>query len=172
VKAYVDANSTSGALDTDTSSTTVSGTTVETTVYSYTVPGGTLGTSHGVRLTWLGYFSASAGSGLTATVRVKYGSSELFSYAVADVSGGNTKAFDLSFRLFSANSASAQRSIGVFCVGPNGSTTGSGQLMGTHVIARDSASEDSTADKALVITVQHSSTNNVTYAEVAATELL
>jgi hypothetical protein len=63
---------TSSSLDKVTAEQDVTGTVTETSVYSFSVPGGTLGTTNGLRLTLTGY-AAVNGAGDTLNIRVKFG---------------------------------------------------------------------------------------------------
>lgn len=69
-----------GILDTKTSATTINTTTTETSIYSYTIPGGTLGSSDYLRLTLYNDFLNSTGAGRTITTRVKFGGSTVLDY--------------------------------------------------------------------------------------------
>jgi hypothetical protein len=71
-------------LDSKTSSTTISNTVTETAIYSYTIPGGTLGASDALSLTLLSEFLNNSGTTRGFTIRVKFGGS-----TVIDFSTGN-----------------------------------------------------------------------------------
>jgi len=72
--ATVTATETSSVLDIDVSTATVSNTTTETTVYSFSVPGGTLGTGNALRFRGAMDFTTNSGS---IQLRLKYGSTTI-----------------------------------------------------------------------------------------------
>ena len=68
----------SAALDKVTANTTVTNTTAETTLYSFSVPGGTLGTNNVLRLT-IQITDLDVPNGASVTLRFKYGGTTLTS---------------------------------------------------------------------------------------------
>jgi hypothetical protein len=58
--------------------TEVINTATETSLYSYTVPGGTLGAHGGVRMTLMGDFLYNSGISDTLTIRIKFGATTLY----------------------------------------------------------------------------------------------
>lgn len=84
-KQYVDAGLFVDKLDADVVSQTVNNTTAETIVYSFSVPGGTLGTNNGLRLVLLGELLNNDVNTNDFTIRAKYGGSALGGVQVVDL---------------------------------------------------------------------------------------
>jgi hypothetical protein len=70
-----------GVLDRQNARQTVVNTSAETGVYSFSVPGGTLGTNRVLRVTILGDYFNNTGSGRTFTFRFKYGATTIATLA-------------------------------------------------------------------------------------------
>jgi|GEM_PF-4429811 len=130
-------------LNNNASDSTIANSVTETTLFTYTVPGGTLSTANVVRLNFS--LSVTSNSGTSSlTVRVKYGGtsftmfSNTYGTPTAQVGVGNVW-------IYADGATNAQwvfgKSEGIFA----GSTGASG-----------SCAVDSTADQALVVTAQHS----------------
>jgi hypothetical protein len=139
--------------------TQVVSSTAETTVYSYTVPGGTLGSTGFLRLTLGGDYFNNGGGASTFTGKVKYGGTVI---GVCSVSCGADASQRYTFRLegelAALNATNSQRSnfrqtMGVPSASPP--TTGSSVRFDT-VTVNSGLAIDSTADQALIFTVQHS----------------
>ena len=175
VKAYVDGLVASGgvsALDRDVTATTVSGTTAETTVYTYTVPGGSLSTNRMLRLTLLGYVTAYSASTQTLTVRVKYGGTTLFTYAAATAATTTDYALRVLSEISALNSASAQWATTECDRGYNASIAGTASGTTTRAIAGCPASVNSAADQTLTVTFQPSHTGLSALTKIVQVELI
>ncbi|MFA5053287.1 MAG: hypothetical protein WC565_04475 [Parcubacteria group bacterium] len=155
---------TAASLNRDVVTATVSGTTSETTVYTYTVPGGTLGTNKMIRLTALMAAGANA-SGIT--IRVKFGATTIASY-VANTQAGYTHG-RIDTVISALNSASAQRCSTLIDWGmPYIATLGASTNVGNSF----SATEASASDKDLVITLQPAASGVTAYMYAVQVELI
>jgi hypothetical protein len=147
--------------DRSSSTTTVSNTTTETSVYSYSIPASTLGSTGALRVTLFGTYANTSGSNRTVTVKVKLGSTTLYDDVTGNPSSNaNTRAVQFNLILLNANSTNAQKLAGNLMFGNAGATTnGTGELGSTatrNVPIYGTASEDTTSAKTLDITVTHS----------------
>jgi hypothetical protein len=151
-------------LNKTTTDFTFSNSAAEQTIYSFSIPGGTLGTTSAVRLTLDSVFLNNTGGQRTFTLRVKYGATTLFQEAVAPINASATVNIVAPLRLLlhaDGASTSAQRFQGEFSVGDG--NTGAPAAGYGNVGAAPSftfrpfggtAAEDSTANKTLAVTVQ------------------
>ena len=155
-------------LDQVTSPTTMSGTIVETTVYTFSVPGGSLGTDGMLRLTLFGYGQVVSGA---MTYRVKYGGSTFATY-VGDAALGVTSPHEIRFQLGALGATNSQVARTTFLVSDSGSPN---DLLATASgVVRGVAGVDSTVNQTLAVTVEQtvaSASNNFTI-EYATLELL
>jgi hypothetical protein len=143
---------------------TVSGTTSETTVYSYTVPGGTLSTNKMIRLTAL---CAAGGQTSSITIRVKYGTTTIASYVASTQSTYRHGRIDTV--ISALNSASAQRcSTMIDWAMPYTEALGASTNVGNSF----PAAEASASDKNLVITLQPTTSGVTAYMYAVQTELI
>jgi hypothetical protein len=169
--------STGPVLDRQVTLQTVVNTTVETTVYTFAVAGGTLGTNKTLHLSLIGDFLNNSGASCTLTVRVKYGGTTIFQAAITNVNtGANRAPLLLDVEITAANATNAQRAKTVWFydavnsggvagiavtkdyVGGGGQgvlAAGSGFGFAVH----NAVAEDSTASKNLVITFQSGTAN-------------
>lgn len=159
----------SGLLFTTTASTkNIDNSTAETSIFSGTVPGGTLGTQGCVHVVASGIWLNNSGSNATFTLKIKYGATTLFEDVSATLtSTGFTRTWQLEFRLFADNSTSAQRLAGTIAMGTAaGVTTGYGDIAGTVSMGNPpfggTSAEDSTANKTLDVTITLSLANDNT----------
>lgn len=140
---------------------TVSGTTVETTIVSFTVPGNSMGTNGTVRLTVAGTFVASA-IATTFTLRIKFGGTTIYQDVSPSIGVSATlRAWSIDVHIVNANSASSQTGGGEVSVSAaSAATTGVGALAAALTggpVRLGSSAIDTTADQALLVTVAHSS---------------
>ncbi len=142
----------SSSLDRDVVAQAVSGTVTETTVYSYTVPGGTLSTNKMIRVTLLGTLTTVSTYGFH--VYGKFGGSTVGDVSLVSASSGKTYAVRVIFELSANNSASAQYGNLLMIWGPDGSADGSGSGVGALYMASSAIAEASASDKTLSITVR------------------
>jgi hypothetical protein len=146
-------------LDRDVTQAEVVSTVTETTVYTYSVPGGTLGTTKMLRLTLQGDVLNNTGVNRTNTVRVKYGGTTLAVFdAVALSTSASRRALYLSTVLAAQNATNAQTSFAwlvqgadVGVTGADGQdTSGTGPTYAMH----NAVAEDSTTALAFVVTFE------------------
>jgi hypothetical protein len=134
--------------------TLINGTTTETTVATFDVPGGTLGTDKAVRFTLLGNISNTTGSNNDITIRMYYGSAVVGSLIYTHSSDGYFYVATVTGLLMNKNGATNDQ-------------TGRLHLslardnVNANPIERESGdattlTQDSTQTKTLKITVQHS----------------
>lgn len=153
-------------LDRSVATVTVNNTAVETSVYSYSVLGNTLGTNKALRLTILGSYLNNSGASRDLVIRVKYGATTIATKAGIQT-GAEATIYDYMLQIIvAANGTGSQK--GVFSI--NGRA-----LSNVITIAGyGTASEDSTSDKTLSVTIQHGAADsNLTFTkEVAMLELI
>jgi hypothetical protein len=151
-------------LDRDVAVATVTNTTTETAVYSFSVPANTLGTDKKLRLALIGDYLNDSGGSADITFRVKLGATTVLSGT-----NGNTVATSptrhpvrLDAGISALNATNAQVAAGLLFFGTNGGVTGAlgapnafGDSMGVHA----GVAEDSTAALTLSVTVQHTVAN-------------
>ncbi len=135
----------------------------ETSIFSGTIPAGTLGTSGAVRVVLTGQVLNDSGSGQGFTLRVKYGGTTMYADASNATIFGNSatrRAWRMEFTLFSDGTTSSQRVEGL--IGPVGAaaavTTGYGDLAASVALPAapvgGTAAADSTADQTFDVTIQ------------------
>lgn len=142
----------------------VANTGVETSVYSFSVAGGTLGTNKRLRLTVFGDCLNNSGGNSNLTVRAKYGATTFGTLVGVVTTAATRQGTKLTIDLMALNATGAQMGVletpvlgvGSFAVdGVSGSTL----VHQTQHSAHNAIAEDSTAAKNLVVTVQHSVAN-------------
>lgn len=140
----------------------VTNTITETTVFTHTVKAGTLGTSSALRLTLIGDYYNNTGTGPTSTIRVKYGSTTIYTQSDNITHGANRGGVLLSVVLSAANATNAQRVSG-WCDWSSSSVNNAGGTAGTPTYHKsavhNSVAEDSTTDLAFAVTFQHGATD-------------
>lgn len=123
-----------GIIDKSSTLTTFTGTAANTVV-SYSVPGGTLGTTGIIRLNVGGIWNNAAGANRTITMSITYGGTTMWSSTSSNLSSGSTIAWKLEFYLMANNSATAQTLSGhVALSSVTAPTTGTGTLANTTAI--------------------------------------
>jgi hypothetical protein len=140
-----------GALNVSTTTVSVTNTTAETTLYSFSVPGGTLSTAGMLRLTLLGQITSSAAPPST-TVRYKYGTGIAATAAqttIASTTNGNVY---IQYELAGTGATNSQmlEAEGRLVNPANGAQAGTN----TWVNANTTGAIDSTVAQTLVVTVQ------------------
>lgn len=149
----------------------VQNTTTETAIYSYTIPGGTLGSSRGVWLQLAGAYTNTTGAGRTFTLRVKLGGSTYYADVTPSIASGSPeRIWELGLTLKNMNSVSTNRLHGRFELADAGTvTTGLGDLSTAKLIdkiisaAGAAPNVDMSSDRLLEITVQHSNADTAFY---------
>lgn len=133
---------------------TVTGTTAKTTVFSYTVPGNTLGTYRIVRATLTGYYSnVSVGSSLL-TLDGSFGGVSFLSGAVFNYTNNTTGPFSLLLTI-SANASAASQNTYLSYSGPADAVAGGTGLVLARIVHAGSTAivVNSAIDQALVFAV-------------------
>jgi hypothetical protein len=98
-----------GVLNKVTSNTTITGaSTTEGTLYSFSVPGGTLGTNNTVRLTISGTVASTGWGPGTVTLRIKYGSTTLSAALRLNGGAGATLPWQVVIELSGDGATNAQ----------------------------------------------------------------
>ncbi len=148
----------SRVLDRDVTTAEVVNTTDETTVYSFTVPGGTLGTNRMLRLTLIGdYLNNSGVNGRTIRIRVKYGGTQFAGLVDSHNTGATRYGWSAIAELSAANATNAQigvaRHISAGDAGVSGGDLSS--FGGVEVSLHNAVAVDSTADQTLLVTIQN-----------------
>jgi hypothetical protein len=150
----------------------------ENTLYTFSVPGGTLGTTRVLHFSMIGQTANNSGGGCTFTVRVKYGATTIYTGAFTSINTGNfTNPLALDVELMAAGATGSQVSRAVlnidgiaegdantgnaitkdFVAGAAGSQLLAGGAVSYAV--RNTISEDSTAAKTFTVTFQSSVAN-------------
>ena len=144
-------------LDRVTADTTVANTTVETTLYTVSVPGGTLSTNRRLRLGLLCQWGYSINDTVTVTLRLKYGATTIASIAnggdgtnVAVTAGGLK--IEACVSGDGATGSQVGLLIGIFDIGVKGNVPKIFQTLAS----RGTAAIDSTVAQTLEVTAQWS----------------
>lgn len=159
----------SNILDRQVTTQTVANTIAETTVYSYAVPGGTLGTNKTLHLSLIGDHLINNGANDSLIVKVKYGATTIFNAATAPFSinfGANRGSLSLDLELTALNATGAQVAKGFLQFGDSSQNNAggvAGSLLSTNSYTmygvHNTVAEDSTASKNLVVTYQMGTAN-------------
>ncbi len=155
-------------IDYDRTQVDVNNTTSETTIYSFVIPGGTLGTDGSLRLSIRGEIKNSTGTNHEWKFKIKYGSTTIAdTFFQGYASNLVPAAIALDVHLFADGGTSAQKGY-IHGVAKRQEDFGSSQ----HWQGYGTAAEDSTVNKALTVTVQLStaSTSLYMHKEVATLE--
>jgi hypothetical protein len=137
-------------LNVDITPVTVTNTATETTIYSYSLAGGTLGTNKVIRGLLSGTYQNNSGGTRTVTVRVKYGATTILQKASAAIAtNAGTGSFQIDFNLYAQGSASVQQAW-MAC------SFESGANVSVNFDDRGVAAINSAANQTLTVTVQFS----------------
>jgi hypothetical protein len=164
-----------------TSVTTVVNTTVETTMFSYSVPGGTLGTTHALKFSGVGDFGNNSGTtSYQFVLRIKYGATTIAQHVFANLNTGNfTQPLTIDAELHAYTATNAQRArshvgfdgiahgdanSGIAITRDFAGGSGGGITLGTAsglptFSVHNGVAEDSTAAKNFTVTFQFSGTD-------------
>ena len=153
-----------GKMYITTTPVTVSSTTTETDLISFSLPASTLGTGSAVRATV--YFSAfGATFNKTATIRCKYGATTLITWSSTNLNNTSATLGKLEFIIFGDGATNAQKGdLRGFGVNNGlGLLTQSNQTQFIGIAGTGTSAEDSTAAKTFAISVQfnNSSANDI-----------
>lgn len=145
-------------LDSDVSATAIGpSSAAETSVYSVSVPGGTLGTHNKLRLAVHGHVLNNTGSGQSIRVRCYYGATLIYSdlFPTANVvSNASARSYDVLLELSGAGATGAQMASGETHLGGAGGLAGvSGGTSTIRGATHTTVAEDSTAAKTLEVKV-------------------
>ncbi len=165
-------------LDRDLDQVTVSNTTTETSIYSFSIPANTLGATGGIRLSLGGdgLNNDPLGTG-TLKVRVKLGGVTVLVTEAMDLTN-SADAFKLALQVWLLNSATGAQKWSAkldINTGPASFTASLGDaVFAFHAVGHVSSSIDTTSAQTLDITVEWSaaSTNHSLSKELAVLELL
>ena len=94
-----------------------------TNTFSYTVPGGTLGTNNTLRLKLAGRYVNASGTNRTVTVTISYGGTTLWSDTSTSLANGSDVGWYMELMLIANNSITAQQLTGKIDIGSAGATT-------------------------------------------------
>lgn len=151
VKTYVDSKPAGGTkLDINTSGFFSPNNTSENTVYSVTVPGGSLGSSNGVRVKL--YLDRLDNNSANLTLRFKYGSTTLITIAV-DNGANSLMGGIIEFTLLANGGASSQMGL-VFASLIGDGYAGGSATRNVGMSVSGSSSETSSSNQTLAITCQ------------------
>jgi hypothetical protein len=163
-------------LNRDVTQAEVTNTTTETTVYTFSVPGGTLGTNKALRLKLLGDHFNDDGASRDLTIRVKFGGTTILSGTLTVTATSGRLPFIGEVQLVAANSALAQIASGDFIMGNQGSASGTMAATGFTFLngMHNAVAEDSGVNRTLSVTIQHAAASgNISFRLHTATlELL
>lgn len=154
-KAYVDSLAASGVFARSTSPVDVVNTTAETTIWTVSIPGGTLGTNKALRLSQIMRVTVSGNVSPIMTVRLKYGGVVAAAPAIQLLNWNIAFPVHVTLFLMGRGSTSAQAGQGTFAL--EGSSLGwSGAPIRLGISGNHAMSVDSTVDQDLVLTYQMS----------------
>jgi hypothetical protein len=148
-----------GVLDRVLSATTINTDNTERTLYSFSVPGGTLSSKYTLRLVLTGTILNNTGSSDSTTFKIKYGATTLYAASHSLGASANRRSWRIEVELTGFNATNVQELAGMFAIGTmTVATTGTGGLAATAAtvvpITGAAGAEDSTADKTLAVTSQ------------------
>lgn len=142
----------------------VENTTSETDLWTYLVPGNTLGTTNALHVRIVGSLFNNSGGTVTFTLRWKFGATTLFSDTYPTLAASATRRpidFDI---IFAADGSTSSQKFGGYMMlsVATAATTGNGDIgtdeqQGIAPIEGATSSIDSTSDQTLKLTLQPSS---------------
>lgn len=146
-------------LDRDVTVATLNTSSAETTLYTYTVPGGTLSTNKRLRIRATADHKNNSGGAADLTLRLKYGGT-LFALSAPNLADtANRYGIIIDATVTAQNATNAQRTGTMISIGAAGSAASppsSGSSNNFSPTVNNGLAIDSTADQALIITAQHS----------------
>lgn len=164
-------NTVSGVLDRDVTTADVVNTTVETVVYSFSVPGGTLGTNRALRLTLIGDYLNNSGADSTLTLRATFGGTPIHgATAVVIATSASRRAIRYEAMLSANNATNAQVTTVQYVIG-NAGTAGTAPTLTTKAEDSISVNNGLTLDSALAQTLSISFQHSVANANISARAL-
>jgi hypothetical protein len=155
------------ALDRSFTTTTVGNTNAEGTIYSYTIPAGTMANARCVRMIIWGTYLNNTGANRTLTVRLKLGGTTILTKASGAIATSATTVFFWGSFQITNNNATANQRAGLNFQWERGGTDIS------PIIETGAATIDTTVDQLMEVTVQHSATSAaLTLSKTGAVTLL
>jgi hypothetical protein len=156
-----------GLLDRNATNVAVSNTIAETSVYSYVIPGGLLGTNRGVKVRLRGTYLNNSGAARSIRLRFKYGGVTILDKTSATNAASATSAdFYGEFMLSNTGATNTQEAVGQLLIDRAG-------ILISPIIDTGTAAVDSTANQTLNITITHSNaTATITFTKEGATLFL
>lgn len=140
---------------------TTNNTTAETTHYTTTIPGGTLGTSRAIRMRIMGHIKNNKGSSGTVQYQVTYGSTVIFNSTHTVLNGSTERGTEVDVWMTARNATNVQESNGTSYVGALNTIGGvAAQKDSDNSAHYHNCLEDSTADKTLKFTITMSAANS------------
>lgn len=139
-------------ISSSTSDVTISNTTTETALASFTLPANSLSTSNWVDI-FIPITDWDNQNGVSVTFRLKYGSTTVASFAITSQTGSNYTGF-IRAQLIAAGSTSAQKGFMQLTASRNDDTQGDGTLSTFIRTGNGSATENSTSALTLQLTAQ------------------
>jgi len=146
-------------------------TTTETSVYSFTVPGGTLGTNRALRLTLTGDYLNNAAATPTFLIKVKYGGTTIFNgNAPALIQSAFRFSIDVVTMLSANNATNSQIARTWYQGSVNNGMDGTGLASGKVSLGQfdspqlglhNSLAIDSTVNQTLTVTFTHNTANTL-----------
>lgn len=158
----------------------VTNSSAEGTLYTFTIPGGTLGPNRVVELQLGGTYLNNSGATKTLTLRYKYGATTLYQDVTATIAASaSLRAFWCELLLGNTGVTNSQKLSARFHIAAAGAvTTGVGDIGAVSSVLfgpmYGTSAVDSTLNQALTVTVQHSvaNANTTISAQVAVLKLL
>lgn len=144
----------STVLNRDVTLQTVSSSAAEITTYTFTVPGGTLGSDRKLAFHAMGHVLNNKGTSGTIQYRIYYGATVIYNATHTVANNADERAVDIKCWLMAANSTTAQEANGISLVGKENTVAGvAAQVSDTFMAHHHTVAEDSTANKVFKLTV-------------------
>lgn len=164
-----------GVIGRDVVATSVTNTVTETTVFTHTVQGGTLGTTHVLRFVAFGTYTNNTGANRTVTFRVKYDTTTMYAHASGNLAtSASARGWGIEGYIAANNSTNSQDSFFRSTIGAVTTVDGNGEAAAETFVATGFAlsSEDSTGDLAVTLTIEHSNADTTAACRIAYLALL
>ena len=165
-------------FDRDLAEAEVTNTITETTVYSVSVPGGTLGIDRMLRVSLIGLYSNNDGAARDVTIKAKYGGTTIFDSGLVNLANNvDNRAVSFELKLSAGGATNNQDTFGELLIGLAAGTTGfssTGDPAAHRVATYSDLAINSSVAQTLAITVQHGTASlNITLrVEAVQTELI
>ena len=160
-------------LDKSTTEQVVTNTVTPTSIYSFSVLGGTLGTNKTLRLTITGYYNNTSGGNSSLTVAGVYGATTFVTGSIQNSTNLTTGPFEMVVLLNANGTTNSQRAVATIrhVVDTVQVAVGAwSTMLSLNGAFYDALAEDSTAAKTLSVTVTHGVANaNATFKRWLAT---